>query len=113
MELALPKDLLLAFFVPVFSRRATRSVVQHPKFYIFDPGVFYYLRPRGPLDKPEEMAEGLLKIIILNQERKTLVSSRNKCPNLKKRLTQIRRKNIFQAMNNPVEWQREIRNEWS
>lgn len=57
-------DLLLAFFVPVFTRRAKRAVVQHPKLYIFDPGVFYYLRPRGPLDRPEEMEgaalEGLL-----------------------------------------------------
>ncbi|HLP46610.1 MAG TPA: hypothetical protein VK469_11710 [Candidatus Kapabacteria bacterium] len=64
-------------------------------------------------EKYREMAEGLLKIIILKQEQKTIVSSRNKCPHLKKLLTQIRRKNIFQAINDPVEWQREIRDEWS
>ncbi|MCP5104441.1 MAG: ATP-binding protein, partial [bacterium] len=46
------KDLLLAFMVPVSTKRAQRAVVRHPKFYIFDPGVFHYLRPRGPLDRP-------------------------------------------------------------
>ncbi len=57
-------DLLLAFSVPVFSRRAKRAVVFHPKFYFFDAGVFRTLRPEGPLDRPEEIAgpslEGLV-----------------------------------------------------
>ena len=48
-------DLLLAFYVPVFKKRAQRDVIRHPKFYFFDPGVFHYLRPKGPLDRPEEM----------------------------------------------------------
>ena len=58
------KDLLLAFFVPVFSKRARRAVVQHPKFYIFDPGVFHYLRPRGPLDRAEEMEGAALEGLV-------------------------------------------------
>ncbi|MGH7461475.1 MAG: ATP-binding protein, partial [Longimicrobiales bacterium] len=44
------EDLLLAFRVPVFTRRATRQTTQHPKFLLFDTGVFRSLRPRGPLD---------------------------------------------------------------
>ena len=41
-----------------FQRRALRQLVQHQKFYLFDAGVFRSLRPRGPLDAPEEM-EGM------------------------------------------------------
>lgn len=58
------QDLLLAFFIPVFTRRAKRAVVQHSKFYIFDPGIFYYLRPRGPLDRPEEMEGAALEGLV-------------------------------------------------
>jgi predicted AAA+ superfamily ATPase len=57
-------DLLLAFYVPVFTKRARRASIQHPKFFIFDPGVFYYLRPRGPLDKPEEMDGAALEGLV-------------------------------------------------
>jgi predicted AAA+ superfamily ATPase len=30
-------------------------LAQHQKFYVFDAGVFRSLRPRGPLDAPEEI----------------------------------------------------------
>lgn len=49
------EDLLLSFRVPVFSKRAQRHLAQHPKFFIFDTGVFRALRPKGPLDRPEEI----------------------------------------------------------
>jgi len=49
------EDLLLAFRVPVFTRRARRETVAHPKLYLFDAGVFRALRPKGPLDRPEEI----------------------------------------------------------
>jgi predicted AAA+ superfamily ATPase len=49
------EDLLLAFRVPVFTRRAKRETVAHPKLYLFDAGVFRALRPKGPLDRPEEI----------------------------------------------------------
>jgi len=49
------EDLLLAFTLPVFSRRAKRDLISHVKFYYFDPGVFRYLRPKGPLDKEAEI----------------------------------------------------------
>ncbi|MBI5624776.1 MAG: ATP-binding protein [Elusimicrobia bacterium] len=49
------EDLLLAFRLPVFSKRAKRAVSVHPKFYLFDAGVFRSLRPSGPLDRPQEI----------------------------------------------------------
>jgi len=51
------EDLLIAYRVPVFSRRAKRRLVQHPKFFLFDTGVYRTIRPIGPLDMPE-MVEG-------------------------------------------------------
>lgn len=48
------EDLLLAFRIPVFTRRARRETSAHPKFFLFDAGVFRSLRPAGPLDRPEE-----------------------------------------------------------
>ncbi len=48
-------DLLLSFRLNVFTRRAQRALVSHPKFYYFDVGVFRSLRPRGPLDKEAEL----------------------------------------------------------
>ena len=49
------EDLLLAFRIPIFTRRARRETVSHPKFYFFDAGVYRSLRPQGPLDRPEEI----------------------------------------------------------
>lgn len=51
------EDLLIAFQIPAFTRRARRAVVSHPKFYYFDTGVFRSLRPKGLLDK-EAALEG-------------------------------------------------------
>jgi len=49
------EDLLLSFRLPVFSRRARRKTSAHPKFYFFDAGVYRSLRPKGPLDRAEEI----------------------------------------------------------
>lgn len=58
------EDLLLAYRLPVFTKRAKRATVQHSKFYFFDAGIYNALRPSGPLDRPEEKAglalEGLV-----------------------------------------------------
>lgn len=51
-------ELLLAFELPVFRKRAQRELVQHPKFYLFDAGIFTALRPKGILDAVTEI-EGL------------------------------------------------------
>lgn len=58
------EDLLLAFRVPVFTKRARRGITAHPKFYWFDAGVFVAMRPAGPLDRPEEIAGAALEGLI-------------------------------------------------
>ena len=52
------EDLLIGFRIPVFTRKAKRKMIRHPKFYFFDTGVYRTIRPMGPLDFPEE-AEGI------------------------------------------------------
>lgn len=51
------EDLLIGFRLLPFTKRAKRRLIQHPKFYLFDVGVYKIVRPMGPLDSPEE-AEG-------------------------------------------------------
>jgi len=58
------EDLLLAFRLPVFSKRAGRATTVHPKFYYFDCGVFRSVRPAGPLDRPEEIAGGAIEGLV-------------------------------------------------
>ncbi len=52
------EDLLIAFTIPVFTRRAKRKLIAHSKFYFFDAGVYRILRPQGILDSSQEI-EGL------------------------------------------------------
>jgi predicted AAA+ superfamily ATPase len=58
------EDLLLAFRLPVFTRRAKRETAAHPKFYLFDAGVYRSLRPAGPLDRPEEISGAALEGLV-------------------------------------------------
>ena len=58
------EDLLLSFRVPVFARRAKRETIRHPKFFLFDSGVFRSLRPKGPLDRPEEIEGAALEGLV-------------------------------------------------
>jgi predicted AAA+ superfamily ATPase len=58
------EDLLLAFRLPSFTRRARRASKGHPKFYYFDVGVFRSLRPAGPLDRPEEIEGAALESLV-------------------------------------------------
>ena len=58
------EDLLLAFRLPVFRRRAGRQVTSRPKLYLFDAGVFRSLRPTGPLDRPGEIDGGALEGLV-------------------------------------------------
>lgn len=52
--LSVLEDLLLSFYLPIFTVRAKRKTVAHAKFYYFDAGVYKSLRTTGFLD---EMAE--------------------------------------------------------
>jgi predicted AAA+ superfamily ATPase len=58
------EDLLLAYRIPVFTRRAKRATASHPKFYFFDAGVFSILRPSGPLDRPAEKSGAALEGLV-------------------------------------------------
>lgn len=63
------EDLLLAVRLPVFTRRAKRRLIAHPKFFYFDAGVFQAIRPRGLLDAPEEIHGAALETLFLQQVR--------------------------------------------
>ncbi len=58
------EDMLLGTRLPVFSRRAKRSLIKQSKFYLADCGVFRSLRPRGPLDRREEMDGAALEGLV-------------------------------------------------
>jgi predicted AAA+ superfamily ATPase len=72
------EDLLLAFRLPVFGKRAQRKKVAHPKFYFFDAGVFRYLRPRGPLDRVAEMEGPALEGLVAQHLRAWAAYSRQR-----------------------------------
>lgn len=58
-------DLLISFRLPAFTKRAKRRIITHPKFYFFDPGVYRTIRPKGPLDSPEEIDGSTLETLFL------------------------------------------------
>lgn len=63
------EDLLIGVRLPVFTKRAKRRVITHPKFFYFDAGVFQAIRPRGPLDAPEQIHGPALETLFLEQAR--------------------------------------------
>lgn len=63
--IAILEKLLLAYHLPVFSKRAQRELSVHPKFYLFDSGVFHTLRPKELLDKPEEIEGAALEGLVM------------------------------------------------
>jgi predicted AAA+ superfamily ATPase len=58
------QDLLIAYTIPAFTKKAERSSRTHPKFYLFDVGIFRSLRPHGPLDRPEEISGAALEGLV-------------------------------------------------
>jgi uncharacterized protein len=61
------ESLLIATRLPAFTRRAKREVKLHPKFYYFDCGVFFSLKPKGILDNAREI-EGVTLETLFYQE---------------------------------------------
>lgn len=61
------EDLLIAYRIPVFAKRAKRRLVSHPKFYFFDVGLYRTLRPIGPLDMPEEVGGHAFETLFLQE----------------------------------------------
>ena len=59
------EDLLIGYRLPVFTKRAKRAMTAQPKFYLFDAGVYSQLRPRGPIDSPNEIGSMALEGLAL------------------------------------------------
>lgn len=58
------EDLLLGFRLQVFTKRARRHLVAHPKFFYADAGVYRSVRPQGPLDAPEAIGGAALEGLV-------------------------------------------------
>lgn len=67
--LSILEDLLLAYQIPIFNKRAKRELISHTKFYLFDSGVYHTLRPKGPLDKPQEITGIALEGLVMQHLR--------------------------------------------
>ena len=63
------EDLLIATRVPVFTKRAKRRMTAHPKFFLFDVGVYRAIRPTGPLDSPEQIDGPALETLVFQELR--------------------------------------------
>lgn len=59
------EDLLIAYRIHPFTKRAKREVVVSPKFYYFDSGVYRAIRPKGPLDSESEADGPALETLLL------------------------------------------------
>ena len=64
---AILDDLLIAYKIPVFSKRSKRRLIKHNKFYFFDVGVFRKIRPQGPLDSVDELEGAALETLFLQE----------------------------------------------
>ncbi len=63
------EDLLLATRLPAFRKRAKRRLTAHSKFFFFDVGVYRTIRPKGPLDRPEEIDGAALETLVFQEIR--------------------------------------------
>ena len=63
------EDLLIAFRLPVFTKRAKRELLLKEKFFFFDCGVFQTLRPRGLLDSDSEINGAALETLVVQEVR--------------------------------------------
>jgi len=61
------EDLMIAYHLPVFLKKAKRRLIRHTKFYFFDVGIYRTLRPKGPLDAPEEIEGAALETLLLQE----------------------------------------------
>jgi predicted AAA+ superfamily ATPase len=68
---AILDDLLLGVRLPVFERQSRRQLVSHPKFYLFDAGVYRAARPCGPLDDPGPIEGAAIETLVFQELRAT------------------------------------------
>lgn len=59
------EDLLICYQITVFSQRAKRELSVHPKFYLFDSGVFRALRPQSIGDSASELEGVALEGLVM------------------------------------------------
>lgn len=71
------EDLMLGFRIYPFAKRAKRHILQHPKFYYMDTGVFLTLRPKGPFDSPETIGGSALEGLIAQHLRAWILYNRD------------------------------------
>jgi predicted AAA+ superfamily ATPase len=58
------EDLLLSFQLSVFRRKAKRAVTSHAKFYLFDAGVYSFIRPQTLYDNTAEREGAALEGLV-------------------------------------------------
>lgn len=63
------EDLMIGVRVRPFQKRAKRRLTAHPKFYFFDAGVYRAIRPRGPLDSPDEIDGPAFETLLMQELR--------------------------------------------
>jgi predicted AAA+ superfamily ATPase len=68
-HLGILEDLMLGVRLPIFTRRAKRLLAGHPKFYLFDCGVFRAARPQGPTDERTELEGAALEGLVFQHLR--------------------------------------------
>ena len=59
------EDILLSYKLPVFTKRAKRQLISHPKFHFLDLRVYKLIRPTGPLDSTHEIDGIALENLVL------------------------------------------------
>jgi len=67
------EDLLIGYRVPPFMKKAKRRLMKTTKFYFFDTGIYHQIRPKGPLDRPEEI-HGIALETLVFQELKAIIA---------------------------------------
>ncbi len=60
-------DLRLAYSLRIFTKKAKRRLIGHSKFYFFDVGIYQTIRPRGPLEWPQEKDGVALESLVLQE----------------------------------------------
>jgi predicted AAA+ superfamily ATPase len=63
------EDLLLCYRIPIFAKKAKRELLKKDKFFYFDPGIYQILRPKGPLDTPDDVRGAALENLVFNEIR--------------------------------------------
>lgn len=71
------EDLLLGFRLPIFKKKAKRSLAGHDKFYFCDTGIFQAIRPKGPLDEVGQISGAALEGLVA-QHLRAWISYRGK-----------------------------------